>query len=338
MDSNTTTIGPLTKRLHAFVQKHWRGFSVAAVIAAAATFLSEHYGAPTMLFALLIGLSLSFLSEQTTLQPGLKLTAKSVLRLGVGLLGIQLVFEDVQTLGTVSVGAIVALVVLTMGLGIVLSFATSRRFAYGILSGGAVAVCGASAALAFSAVLPSHPKREDDTILVVISVTVLSTVAMVLYPVLAKALGLSDLQTGFLIGATIHDVAQVVGAGYSVSDEAGLLAALVKMIRVACLPLLVMGVHFAFRSEGKSKVAVPWFLWLFVGLAILRSVVPLPDDLVSLIAEASRWMLVIAIAALGLQTNLKAVLKVHPTLLIILVIETVFILTGAMLFTQFYLQ
>lgn len=319
------------------MMRYWPGFAVSAVIAAAATFLSEHYVAPAMLFALLIGLSLSFLSEQDRLQPGLHLTAKSILRLGVGLLGFQLVFEDVQSLGIVSVGAIAGLVVLTMGVGIMLSFATSRRFAYGILSGGAVAVCGASAALAFSSVLPPHPKRNDDTILVVISVTVLSTIAMVLYPILCQALKFSDVQSGFLIGATIHDVAQVVGAGYSISDEAGLLATLVKMIRVACLPLLVIMVHFAFRGQGGPSANVPWFLMLFIVLAVLRSVLPLADTVIAFVGETSRWMLITAIAALGLQTDLRAVLSVHPTLLIILGLETLFILGVASIFTTYYL-
>ena len=320
-----------------FVQAHWQGVAVSVVIATAATFLSEQYGAPTMLFALLIGLSLGFLSEQAVLKPGLTLSAKHVLRLGVGLLGIQLAFSDVQSLGGTSVLATVLLVIATLVLGIVLSFANARRFAYGILSGGAVAVCGASAALAFLSVLPAHPKREEDTALVVISVTVLSTVAMIVYPILFKSLNYSELQSGFMIGATIHDVAQVVGAGYSVSEEAGLVATLVKMLRVACLPLLVIFVHLAFRGSGRVGAVVPWFLVLFVVLAILRSVLPIPEHVIAALSETSRWLLITAIAALGLQSNLRAVLKVQPALLIILILETLFILGGAMLYATHYL-
>lgn len=320
-----------------FAQSNWQGFAVALVIAAAATFLSEHYGAPTMLFALLIGLALNFLSDQPKLKVGLTFSAKTVLRLGVGLLGIQLGFNDVQSIGISSVFVVIGLVVATLLCGIVLSFASSRRFAYGILSGGAVAVCGASAALAFSSVLPSHPKRENDTLLVVVSVTVLSTLAMVLYPILFCTLNYSDLQTGFLLGATIHDVAQVVGAGYSVSEEAGLIATLVKMLRVACLPALVFAVHYIFRDSQQSTNRIPWFLVLFVVMAAARHFLPIPEVLIAYIAEVSRWMLVTAIAALGLQTNLKAVLKVHPSLLVILVIETVFILGLALAYTTTYL-
>lgn len=324
--------------LSSLVRLNWQGVAVAGLIAMSATFLSEHYAAPAMLFALLTGLSLGFLSEQEALKPGLALSAKQMLRLGVGLLGIQLSLADAQALGVLSVAATGGLVFATMGLGILLSFASSRRFAFGILSGGAVAVCGASAALAFSSVLPSHPKREKDTVLVVICVTVLSTVAMVLYPVLFQSLHYSDLQTGFLVGATIHDVAQVVGAGYSVSDDAGLLATLVKMLRVACLPVLVIAVHFAFRGRGQPGAVVPWFLTLFIVLAVFRSALPISESLISFLSELSHWMLITAIAALGLKTNLRAVLTVHPNLLIILVVETLFILGGAMIYATYFLN
>lgn len=338
MGSEATKPASRLDALPSWARLNWQGVAIAGLVATSATFLSEHYNAPAMLFALLIGLSLGFLSEQDSVKPGLTLSAKHVLRFGVGLLGIQLSLADAQALGGLSVAATGGLVIATMGLGVLLSFATARRFAYGILSGGAVAVCGASAALAFSSVLPAHPKREEDTVLVVVSVTVLSTVAMVLYPILFQSLNYTDLQTGFLIGATIHDVAQVVGAGYSVSDDAGLVATLVKMLRVACLPLLVIAVHLAFRRRGQPGAVVPWFLILFVALTLLRSFLPIPEVLISGLSEVSRWMLITAIAALGLQTNLRAVLTVHPTLLVILIVETLFILGGAMIYATYFLD
>ncbi len=312
---------------------HWRGVSVALMVAATATFLSEHYGAPTMLFALLIGLSLGFLADVPSLEGGLNFTAKTVLRLGVGLLGIRLGFSDVQAIGGVSIAAVVLMVPITMAFGTALALIAGRRVTFGILSGGAVAVCGASAALAFSSVLPKSKERENDTVLVVIAVTVLSTIAMVMYPILFGYLGFDDTQTGFLIGATVHDVAQVVGAGYSVSDEAGLTATLVKMLRVATLPILVFATHLLSRNDQSGTSPFPWFLILFVGLAIARSVLPIPEVVVEVISELARWMMVAAIAAIGLRTNLGAVLRVHPSFLVILALETLFLLGIALMFT-----
>ena len=92
---------------------------------------------------------------------------------------------------------------------------------FGVLSGGATAICGASAAMAMSAALPSHPRKEHATLFTVVGVSILSTVAMLLYPAIARYAGLDDVHAGIFIGATIHDVAQVIGAGYAVSPETG---------------------------------------------------------------------------------------------------------------------
>jgi uncharacterized membrane protein YadS len=91
--------------------------------------------------------------------------------------------------------------------------------------------------------LPPRSDREQGTLFVVIAVTVLSTIAMVAHPVLVQAMGLNDLKSGFLIGATIHDVAQVVGEGYLISDESGVIATFVKMVRVALLPVVMPTKH-----------------------------------------------------------------------------------------------
>jgi uncharacterized membrane protein YadS len=157
---------------------------------------------------------------------------------------------------------------------------------------------------------------------------------MVLYPVLFRELAFTEIQTGFLIGATIHDVAQVVGAGYSVSDGAGIIATLVKMLRVACLPVLVVVVHWLFADSRYVKAPVPWFLAMFFALAAVRSLLPIPPEIVEVVAATSRWMLLAAIAALGLQTDLASVFRVHPALLIILVAETLFILVLAIAFVN----
>lgn len=316
----------------------WKGIAVALLIAAASTFLSEHYGVPKMLFALLIGLSLGFLSDVPALEPGLSFSARTVLRIGVGLLGAQLGLSQVQALGIASVGGIVALVMTTILCGVALSYLFGRKAVFGILSGGSVAICGASAALALSSVLPRHPSRDKDTVLVVITVTVLSTMAMVLYPVLFQALGYSDVQTGFLLGATIHDVAQVVGAGYSINDEVGIAATVVKMLRVAMLPLILIAVHFWFRNSQTGKLAFPWFLLAFVFLAIVRSVFDIPESAVQFLSAMSQWMMVAAISAIGVRSNLRAVLNVQPYLFFILISETLFLLVGATVFSSYFID
>lgn len=316
----------------------WKGLAVALLIAAAATFLSEHYDVPKMLFALLIGLSLGFLSDVPALEPGLFFSARTVLRVGVGLLGAQLGLAQVQSLGMASVGGAALLVVATILCGALLSCTIGRKLAFGLLSGGAVAICGASAALALSSVLPPHASREKDTVLVVISVTVLSTVAMVLYPIIFQALDFSDVQMGFLLGATIHDVAQVVGAGYSVNDTVGLAATVVKMLRVATLPLVLVAVHYVFRNGQGGRSVFPWFLVLFVALAVLRAGFDIPESVIRFLSGLSQWMMVVAISAIGVRSNLGAVLKVHPAFIVILFAETLFLFAAALLFGSAFIS
>ncbi|MFU1478941.1 YeiH family protein [Roseovarius sp. C7] len=307
-------------------ESHSGGIFLACVIAASATFLSEHYGAPVMLFALLIGMAFNFLSTHEACAKGIEFSAKTLLRFGVGLLGLRLSIGDVESIGFTAVAAVVGFTLATLACGALLSFLFGRRMAFGLLAGGSVAICGASAALAITSVLPQRPGRDQDVLFVVIGVTALSTVAMIAYPVLFQGLGLSDLESGFLIGATIHDVAQVVGAGYSISDEAGVIATFVKMLRVALLPVVMIIVMLSFRGAQSQRVTLPWFLVMFILLAILANTGLVPQVVSDLIKEASRWFLVIAISALGMKTNLATIVGVKPSYGAILIIETLFLL------------
>src|SRR4029078_6759814 len=119
------------------------------------------------------------------------------------------------------------------------------RAGFGRWSGGAVAICGASAALALAAALPNHPLKERATLFTVVGVSALSTLAMILYPMLTQAFGLDARTAGVFLGANIHHLAQVVGAGYSLSRESGDVATFVKLMRVAMLvPVIVFAVMF----------------------------------------------------------------------------------------------
>lgn len=315
-------------------ESHFSGLLLALVIAAAATFLSEHYGAPVMLFALLIGMAFHFLSDNPACAEGIEFSAKTLLRFGVGLLGLRLSVGDVESIGLVPVLAVAGFVLATLGCGALMSFLLGRRMAFGLLAGGSVAICGASAALAIVSVLPPRADREQDALFVVIGVTALSTIAMVAYPVLFQALGMSDIESGFLIGATIHDVAQVVGAGYSISDEAGVIATFIKMLRVALLPAVMLLVMLSFSGAQSQRLQLPWFLVMFVALAVLANSGFVPETVIAVTGDLSRWCLVVAISALGVKTSLAKFVKVKPSYGAILVVETVFLLSIAIIFVM----
>ncbi|MGR3415957.1 MAG: YeiH family protein [Pseudooceanicola nanhaiensis] len=296
------------------------------IVAAAARFLSEHYGAPQMLFALLLGMALHFLLEDPRCQPGIDFAARTALRLGVGLLGARITFDEVWGLGLGAVAWIAAGVVLTILVGLLAGRTGPMGARFGVLSGGAVAICGASAAMALAAVLPRDRTSERDTILVVVSVTALSTLAMVLYPMVVAVFGLTDHETGIFLGATIHDVAQVVGAGYSVSPEAGNTATIAKLFRVAMLMPVVLFIGLVFRGGGGAGAApLPLFVLGFAALVVVNSAGLVPGAVAAGLSAVSGWCLVTAIAALGIKTSLKALTEVGAAPLVMMVGETLFL-------------
>lgn len=314
------------------LKQGYRGVFLAMTIAACAGFLSEHYGAPVMLFALLIGMAFNFLATDPKCAGGINFSSKTMLRAGVALLGFRLSLSDVTGQGWEPVLTILVLVIFTILSGLVFAKLLGRKWGLGLLTGGAVAICGASAALAISAVMPKNDSLERDTLFTVVAVTTLSTIAMILYPLLFSVLGFSDEQAGFLIGATVHDVAQVVGAGYSISEDAGNIATLTKLQRVLLLPVVIIGIIFLTRekSEGSKKgVGLPLFVILFIVFVLVNSTGLLPTVITDAAVVLSRWLLIIAIAALGVKTSLAAMLDLGGRHVWLVVLETLALLVAA---------
>lgn len=308
------------------------GVLVAVTVAAAAKFLAGHYGAPVMLFALLIGMAFNFLAEDVRCQAGIEFASKTLLRAGVVLLGARITMGEIASIGVSGFLTVIGLIALTIGCGFVCAKLFNRGWRFAILTGGSVAICGASAALAIASVIPHNDKTERNVLFTVVSVTTLSTIAMITYPIVFSLAGLTDDQNGFLIGATIHDVAQVVGAGYSVSTDAGDLATIVKLLRVAMLPvvLLIIVLSITGANAGKGNVGVPMFVVGFVALTTVNSFGVISAAVISVAVDLSSWLLLIAISALGVKTNLKAILALGWRHVAVVVAETLFLLAMAL--------
>lgn len=309
------------------------GFAVSVLIAVAAQFLSEHYGAPAMLMALLLGLALNFLADEgTRTAPGIALTSRTVLRLGVALLGARISVDMLAALGGQMIALVIGGVVATILFALVVSRFVGRSWRFALLTGGSVAICGASAAMAIAAVLPRHEKSERDLVFTVLSVTVLSTIAMIAYPMLANVFGFTALDSGVFLGGTIHDVAQVVGAGFSISPEVGETATLVKLIRVAMLAPVVLVFSLVIRARGladgesgRRPPLLPGFVLGFLVLATMNSLGMIPAVLATLAGGLSRWALLVAIAAVGVKTSLRKMLAVGSGAIALIVVETLFL-------------
>jgi uncharacterized integral membrane protein (TIGR00698 family) len=313
-----------------FFLKLYPGLLVSGTIALAATWLSQQYHSPVMLFALLFGMTFHFLHEEGRCIAGIEFSSKAVLRFGVALLGVRITASQILELGPMPIATVVAGLATTIGLGVLAAGGLKLSRSFGLLSGGAVGICGASAALAIASVLPRRQESERDTILTVVTVTVLSTVAMITYPLFATAIGLDHTHAGIFLGATIHDVAQVVGAGYSISPETGDVATYVKLLRVTMLLPVVFAIAFVVNRGNKgeakgAKATLPLFLVGFALLVALNSAGYLPKIAIDVANDVSRWCLVTAIAALGMKTSFKDLFAVGWKPIALMVFETVWI-------------
>ena len=314
------------------------GSGLSALLALAATFVSTVQGGPQFLYALLFGVAFHYLSHDPTSKPGIEFSARTLLRFGVGLLGARITASQIAGLGWMTAAVVVLGVVTTIGFAMLLGRRLGMTAAQRVLSGGAVAICGASAALAISAVLPREKEGDRFTLMVVVTVTVLSTVAMIVYPLVARALHLPPELAGLFLGGTIHDVAQVVGAGYTLGQHTGDIATVVKLFRVAMLTVVVVTIAAAFkrsraaneqaRAESRAPAKqplVPWFLWLFVAMVVLSSLHAFTAPMQSALNDLSRACLVTAIAALGMKTSFMQLARAGWRPMLLIVAETVWL-------------
>src|SRR5438552_5832180 len=317
----------------------WPGLLLSVVIAIASAFIADHCGGPTLLYALLLGMALNPVAAEGLAKPGVDFAARRILRFGVALLGARITIDQISGLGWYNGGLLVAGVVVTIFFGLALARALGLSGRIGILTGGASAICGASAAIAIAAVLPHDDKSERELLFTIAGVTALSTIAMILYPVIVSVAGLGANQAGIFLGGTIHDVAQVVGAGYSISPEVGDYAVLTKMFRVALLLPVVMAISFAVRhglqrTESRSgDPLLPFFLLAFLAFVVVGSLGWIPKPAGAALNEISRACLVVAIAAVGLKTSLLEIKKVGARAIVLLGVEAVF-LAGFVLLAQ----
>ncbi len=304
------------------------GLATALLIALAAQFLSLHYTVPVIFFALLLGMSLNFLGEEEKTQAGLDFAARQILRIGIALLGARITVEQITGLGVSNVIMMIGLVFMIIFAGYIFARGLGLSREQGFLSGGAVAICGASAALAVAAILPKSDSLERNTIFTIVSVTILSTLAMIFYPIVTHMLGLTDLQAGLFLGGSIHDLAQVLGAGFSVSPQAGETATIVKLLRVAMLfpAIVVIGLvlHMSRGDKRAGKLTIiPPFLLVFLAFIGLNALDIIPAWAAHLLSEISQWCIIIAIAALGTKTSFKVLTLVGWRPLVLVSLETV---------------
>lgn len=294
----------------------FHGLAICVIAAAAAGWLSEHYHFPIILLGLLIGLSLSFVARDPRSHMGLDFASRTCLRFGVVLLGLQVTFGQIGSLGPQPFLALVAIMTVTFLAGIVGARLVGESRYTGILAGGATAICGASAAMALYGIIGRERLSQSQFAITLVVVSLASAVAMSLYPILAEYLHLTDGQAGFLIGASIHDVAQAIGGGYAFSAEAGSYATIVKLSRVALLAPVVILTGLAIgngESRGSEslwkRLALPWFIVAFFAVVLGNSLVHVPDAARDAALSGSKALLLVAVIATAMRSRLDLLME-----------------------------
>lgn len=247
--------------------------------------------------------------------PGIHFAAKQLLRTAIVLYGFRVTFQQIMSVGLVGLVLDVFVVASTLAIGAFIGmrvFKLDRDISV-LISAGA-AICGAAAVLAVEDVLKSEPYK---TAVAVGTVVLFGTISMFLYPFLQHMgiFGFTESQYGIFAGASIHEVAQALVAGEDVSNQAGNIAVIVKMTRVLLLvPVIFILAFCLIRKTGdnqeKAKMVIPWFAIGFIGVIGFNSLQLLPAAAVSSINKIDGFLLTMAMAAIGIETNLNKIKNV----------------------------
>jgi len=278
------------------------GVAVAMALAATAMAIRQLPWAGALspaILAIVLGIAArQIIGLPDVLRPGLAIALRSLLRLAVMLLGLQVTLGQIGALGFGVVGAVagglVCCFVATIWLG--RCFGVEPRLARLIAAG--TAICGASAVIAVNSVVRGD---DEDVAYAVASVTVFGTIAMLATPAVASAFGMDSATAGLWIGASLHEVAQVVGAASQLGAHAIQVATTAKMARILLLAPLVFSLAALGpqREVAAAKVPVPWFVFGFLALAALRSLGGIPSEILSTSGQISGFLLATALAAMG---------------------------------------
>lgn len=296
--------------------------AVAAAARLATTFLPAIVSEITI--AILIGLAVGRLpfARSPALRPGLKVAAERLLRLGIVLLGAKLSVQQIAGIGLPAalIIAVTMAAALVVVLGLARLAAVDGRLAV-LLAVGA-AVCGNSAVVATSPVIGARPR---DTAYAVATVTLFGTLAVFAYPLIGHAAGLGDAVFGLWSGIAINDTSQVVAASAAYSPGAFDVATVVKLIRNALMAPLLLGIAWAWqRRTGKAgdtrtgvRRAVPVFVLGFLALSALRSAGAIDAGLAAAFEAAARALILVALAAVGLNVRLEELRSAGPKPLLV---------------------
>jgi len=266
------------------------------------------------IIALFMGTIINSFFHPKWIQPALKFTSKKVLKAAIILLGASLSIKTILSVGKMTFFVIIFTFTMCFGGGYFIRRLFKLNWKLGNLISAGTGICGGSAVAAIAPVIDA----DDKDIAFAMSSTFLFDMIMVaIYPLMGKALGMSDIAYGIWAGTSVNDTASVVASGYAFSEIAGDFATMVKLTRtIAIIPTVLVFAYIGTRIRQKEMKAanngkkvqlvkiVPWFIGGFLLLAIVNSFGLIPADVSGVIKTASKFLMVSALAAIGLNTSI----------------------------------
>jgi uncharacterized integral membrane protein (TIGR00698 family) len=322
-----------------FMLQFGSGLALAAALAAAAIWGAglpavQHLGISALTLAIVLGIALGntvFPRVAPRCAGGVDFSKTRLLRLGIILYGFRITFQEIGNIGWAGVLIDILVIGATFTLAVQLGtrvFGLDKQTA--MLIGAGSSICGAAAVMATEPVVRGEAHKVS---VAVATVVIFGTLGMFIYPLLYPYLHLSETAYGLYAGSTIHEVAQVVVAGKSISEQAASAAVIEKMLRVMMLAPFLVILSSRIGGEDTSgaesrRITVPWFALLFIAASGIHSLHLLPAGLVAWLVQADTVLLAMAMAALGLRTHVGAIRHAGLKPILLASLLFLFLVTG----------
>lgn len=328
----------------------WHGVLLITLFALTAFLIGDMDWCKAISFSpMIVGILLGMLYANTlrpqmpdAWSPGVKFCSKRILRTGIILYGFRLTLTDVADVGIAAILVDAVIVCGTIGLGMLVGKLLKMEKDLTLLTSCGSAICGAAAVLGAEGAIKAKPYK---TAVAVSTVVIFGTIAMFLYPALYRAgvFALPENAMGIFTGATVHEVAHVVGAGNAMGEEIASVSIIVKMIRVMMLVPVLLVLAFCFKPKSasgatsKSRIVIPWFAILFLLVIVFNSLVSLPASLIAFLNTTSTFFLTMAMTALGVETSSDKFKQAGAKPFILAFILFLWLIFGGWVIAKFFL-
>lgn len=267
----------------------------------------------SMILAIALGIVIrNAIGVASVYEKGIRFALRRILRVAIALLGLQFSFVQIANVGSTGLAIVVITLFSTFWFTCWLGKQLGIRQSLTHLIAAGTAICGASAVMATNAV---NHSSDEDAAYAVATVTVFGTVSMFLYPMISSVLHLAPQTFGIWCGASIHEVAQVIAAAFQAGTVSGQLATITKLSRVLLLAPTIIALGIVSQQSHQSsyrksqRLPLPWFIFSFIVLTVLNSLDAIPVPEKNVLIMANQFLMTTAIAAMGLETKLQAILK-----------------------------